>query len=69
MAGKFRLLMATQTGQKRARDEGFHSFPVDPFAIAAKHDIDEVAGRALEAGFHEIPRFEADLGIEISSGR
>ncbi|HAW36787.1 MAG TPA: hypothetical protein DCX71_12000 [Erythrobacter sp.] len=39
MAGKFRLLMATQTGQKRARDEGFHSFPVDPFAIAAKHDI------------------------------
>lgn len=39
MSGKFRLLMATQTGQKRARDEGFHAFPVDPFAIAAKHDI------------------------------
>lgn len=39
MAGKFRLLMATQTGQKRARDEGFLTFPVDPFAIAAKHDL------------------------------
>lgn len=39
MAGKFRLRLATQTGQKRARDEGYHAFPVDPFAIAAKHDI------------------------------
>lgn len=39
MAGRFRLLMATQTGQKRARDEGYSAFPVDPFAIAAKHDI------------------------------
>jgi hypothetical protein len=39
MAGKFRLLMATQTGQKRAREEGYHAFPVDPFAIAAKHDL------------------------------
>ena len=39
MAGKFRLLMATQTGQKRARDDGYHAFPVDPFAIAAKHDL------------------------------
>lgn len=39
MLGKFRLLMATQTGQKRAREDGFHVFPVDPFAIAAKHDL------------------------------
>lgn len=39
VAGKFRLLMATQTGQKRARDDGYHAFPVDPFAIAAKHDL------------------------------
>ena len=39
MPGKFRLLMATQAGQKRARDEGYHAFPVDPFAIAAKHDL------------------------------
>ena len=39
MAGKFRLLMATRTGQKRAWDEGYQGFPVDPFAIAAKHDI------------------------------
>lgn len=31
--------MATQTGQKRARDDGYHAFPVDPFAIAAKHDL------------------------------
>jgi hypothetical protein len=39
MPGKYRLLMATQTGQKRARDDGYHAFPVDPFAIAAKHDL------------------------------
>lgn len=39
MAGKFRLRLATQSGEKRARDEGFTAFPVDPFAIAAKHDI------------------------------
>lgn len=39
MAGKFRLLMAKKAGQKLARDEGFHSFPVDPFALAAKYNI------------------------------
>ena len=39
MAGKFRLRLATQTGEKRARDEGFNAFPVDPFAIARRHDI------------------------------
>lgn len=39
VAGKFRLLMATQTGQKLARDEAFVAFPVDPFAIAAKFDF------------------------------
>ena len=39
MPWKFRLLMATQIGQKRARDDGYRSFPVDPFAIAAKHDL------------------------------
>ncbi len=39
MQGKFRLLMATKAGQKRARDDGYYAFPVDPFAIAAKHDL------------------------------
>lgn len=39
MPGKFRLRMATQTGQKRAQEDGFHAFPVDPFAIAEKHDL------------------------------
>lgn len=39
MAGKFRLRLATQLGEKRARDEGFAAFPVDPFAVAGKHDI------------------------------
>jgi Zn-dependent peptidase ImmA (M78 family) len=38
-AARFRLRMATQTGEKRARDEGFTAFPVDPFEIANKHDI------------------------------
>jgi hypothetical protein len=39
MAAKFRLRMATQAGERRARDEGFSDFPVDPFAIARKHSI------------------------------
>jgi hypothetical protein len=39
MAAKFRLRLSTQLGEKRARDEGFVAFPVDPFAIARKHDI------------------------------
>lgn len=36
---KFRLLMARQCGEKIAADRGFTTFPVDPFAIAAKEDI------------------------------
>lgn len=36
---KFRLLMARQCGEKIAADHGFTTFPVDPFAIAAKEDI------------------------------
>ena len=39
MASKFRLRLATQTGEKRARDEGYTAFPVDPFEIADKHGI------------------------------
>lgn len=39
MTGRFRLTMATQCGEKLARDEGYSSFPVDPIAIARKHDI------------------------------
>ena len=39
MTARFRLTMATQTGEKLARDEGFSAFPVDPIAIARKHGI------------------------------
>jgi IrrE N-terminal-like domain len=38
MAG-FRLLMATQTGEKVARDEGFTSLPVNPLIIAERKDL------------------------------
>jgi hypothetical protein len=40
MTARFRLAMATQHGEKLARDEGYSSFPVDPIAIARKHDIE-----------------------------
>jgi hypothetical protein len=38
MAG-FRLKMATQTGEKLARDEGFMSLPVKPLIIAERKDL------------------------------
>ncbi|KPF53730.1 hypothetical protein IP65_11905 [Novosphingobium sp. AAP1] len=38
MAG-FRLLMATQVGEKVARDEGFTNLPVQPLAIAERKDL------------------------------
>lgn len=38
MAG-FRLLMATQTGEKIAREEGFTSLPVNPLVIAERKDL------------------------------
>lgn len=38
MAG-FRLQMATQTGEKLARDEGFASFPVKPLIIVERKDL------------------------------
>jgi hypothetical protein len=31
--------MATQVGEKVARDEGFNSWPICPFAIAARHEL------------------------------
>lgn len=39
MAQRFRLKMATQAGEKCARDEGFTSWPVCPFTIAARHGL------------------------------
>jgi hypothetical protein len=39
MTARFRLTMATQCGEKLARDQGYSSLPVDPIAIARKHDI------------------------------
>ena len=39
MTVRFRLTMATQCGEKLARDEGYSAFPVDPATIAQKHDI------------------------------
>jgi Zn-dependent peptidase ImmA (M78 family) len=36
---KFRLIWARQCGEKKARDTGFQSFPVDPFRIAEDEGI------------------------------
>lgn len=36
---KFRLTMARRQGELKAKEMGFDSFPVDPFAIAAAEDI------------------------------
>jgi hypothetical protein len=36
----FRLKMAQQTAEAYLRDNGLSTLPIDPFAIAAKHDID-----------------------------
>ncbi len=36
---KFRLTMARCQGELKAKEMGFDSFPVDPFAIAAAEDI------------------------------
>ena len=39
MTARFRLTMATQCGEKLARDEGYSAFPVNPIDIARKRDI------------------------------
>ena len=39
----FRILMARQRGEAEAERHGFSAFPIDPFAIAAHHDINVVA--------------------------
>lgn len=39
MAGKFRLKMATQLGEKIAAEAGFTEFPIDPRKIARDKDI------------------------------
>lgn len=39
MTGRFRLTMATQEGEKLARQQGFTCFPVSPFVIARNHQI------------------------------
>lgn len=36
---KFRLQMARQRGEQTAKEFGFHTLPVDPFAIAEQADI------------------------------
>ena len=41
----FRLKMAKQKGELCAREHGFTALAIDPFAIAAKHDI-EVGAKA-----------------------
>lgn len=40
MSLAFRLKMAKQRGEQVARENGFTALPVDPFAIAAKQDIE-----------------------------
>lgn len=39
MGNDFKLKMAKQLGEKVAMDEGFTELPVDPFKIAARHEI------------------------------
>ena len=36
---KFRLNMARRQGELKAKEMGYHTFPVDPFEIAASEDI------------------------------
>ena len=59
MTARFRLGMATQCGEKLARDEGYSAFPVDPIAIAKRHgihveqkppDIKGISGALILAG-------------------
>jgi IrrE N-terminal-like domain len=44
MSLAFRLKMAKQKGEACAKEQGYTALPVDPFAIAAKNDI-EVKGK------------------------
>ena len=39
MTARFRLMMATQCGEKLARAEGYAAFPVNPIDIARRRDI------------------------------
>lgn len=36
---KFRIQMARRQGELKAKENGYHAFPVDPFAIAESEDI------------------------------
>lgn len=51
MAGKFRLKMATQLGEKIAREAGYTDFPVSPSAIAKQKDITVLTKPAEVRGF------------------
>ena len=44
--GKFRLQMATQLGEKTAKDFGFSQFPIDPLYIARQKGIEVFPKRA-----------------------
>ena len=40
----FRLKMAQQTAEAYLRDNGLSALPIDPFAIAAKHELSSTDG-------------------------
>lgn len=47
---KFRLAWARQRGERKAREYGFTSFPIDPFRIAEEEDIHVEPKPADQAG-------------------
>lgn len=61
---KFRLAWARQCGERKAREHGFTSFPVDPFRIAQAEDIHVEAKRADQRGVSGGIIF-ADVGTAI----
>lgn len=61
---KFRLAWARQCGERKAREHGFTSFPIDPFRIAQAEDIHVEAKPADQPGVSGGIIF-ADVGTAI----
>ncbi len=62
----FRLKMAKQQGERCASENGFTALAVDPFAIAAKHDI-AVRGEPTQGVSGMLLRHGNEFGIHYST--
>jgi hypothetical protein len=47
---RFRLEWARKCGERKAKEHGFTSFPIDPFLIAANEDIYVEAKKPEQTG-------------------